>query len=510
VDGPAYLNFIATAVETEIATVVETETWKNGKFGNGCAAIKDRNLGTVAHRSHYIQFSGGMPYRNDLFSSSIPGGNSGVWENIYDEAALRPLFYSPALIGTVAGVHAASTATVLSPAATRNINTVTPFVTDATQSVHARFGSSDGLAAGPLIFHVVGDQNWVGYGVSEDIKPYPAKWFTFGKALSSSSTEQLFAFPRPFSAGTTWPSTTAVGQAMPMWITQDRVWIGLSPHTDPSSIGFEATQPASGYYVQGSLVFQKNAAAGETLGWVCLSTGTPGTWQELDNVFATTSLPMNLLLRGSYSASPWAGVASAAGFSSAQNASEATNPPSVGAAVNGIAPASFDGTNDTLTLTGTLADYVSASAYSGWAWVFANSVATDNVDGFNNNVIISNSTSVAFAVGMCSSGKVTLYHLDTVGKNAEAPFTIGAWQFVHWRFDGRKICIGVNGTWGTPVAAANLASLANGVKLGQAQPGFFSNMKLLEVALTDIALTNSDFERVYKAGKSRYGDFRKK
>src|SRR5204863_3743727 len=129
--------------------------------------------------------------------------------------------------------------------------------------------------------------------------------------------------------------------------------------------------------------------------------------------------------------------------------------------------------------------YVSASAYSGWAWVFANSVATDNVDGFNNNVIISNSTSVAFAVGMCSSGKVTLYHLDTVGKNAEAPFTIGAWQFVHWRFDGRKICIGVNGMWGTPVAAANLASLANGLKLGQAQPGFFSNMKLLEVALTD-------------------------
>src|SRR5262249_845925 len=155
-------------------------------------------------------------------------------------------------------------------------------------------------------------------------------------------------------------------------------------------------------------------------------------------------------LRGSYASSPWTGVASAGGFSSTKSASEGTNPPSAGAAVNGITPAQFDGVNDTLTLTGTLADYVSASAYSGWALALANRVTTANVDGFNNNVIISNSTSAAFAVGMRSSGKVVLYHLDTTAKNAEAHFTIGAWQFVHWRFDGRKICIGVNGTWGTP------------------------------------------------------------
>jgi hypothetical protein len=103
------------------------------------------------------------------------------------------------------------------------------------------------------------------------------------------------------------------------------------------------------------------------------------------------------------------------------------------------------------------------------------------------------------------SGKVMLYHFDTGAKNAEANFTIGAWQFVHWRFDGRKICIGVNGVWGTPVAAGNLGSLANGVKLGAAQPGHFSDMTLLETALTDVALTNADLENVFKAGKARYG-----
>lgn len=42
--------------------------------------------------------------------------------------------------------------------------------------------------------------------------------------------------------------------------------------------------PTSGRYLQGSKVWNKSVTAGGTLGWVCVSSGTPGTWKGFGGV----------------------------------------------------------------------------------------------------------------------------------------------------------------------------------------------------------------------------------
>lgn len=79
-------------------------------------------------------------------------------------------------------------------------------------------------------------------------------------------------------------------------------------------------------------------------------------------IFNPANLTLNGWWRGSYSASPWAGTASA-GTSNANALSEATNPPTVGLSVNGFTAAAFDGSNDILT-GAALSTFLSASAYS--------------------------------------------------------------------------------------------------------------------------------------------------
>jgi hypothetical protein len=55
------------------------------------------------------------------------------------------------------------------------------------------------------------------------------------------------------------------------------------PHSgaNPGSIGFGTTKPTSGYYVRGSIVLNSNAAAGQLIGWQCVVTGFPGSWEIL-------------------------------------------------------------------------------------------------------------------------------------------------------------------------------------------------------------------------------------
>src|SRR5690606_13622046 len=70
--------------------------------------------------------------------------------------------------------------------------------------------------------------------------------------------------------------------------------------------------------------------------------------------------------RGSFSGSPWVGTASA-GSSGTRDLTEATNPPSTGAAQNGYVPADFDGTNDVLGNATAMSTLLTASGYYYWA-----------------------------------------------------------------------------------------------------------------------------------------------
>src|SRR5678815_176148 len=101
------------------------------------------------------------------------------------------------------------------------------------------------------------------------------------------------------------------------------------------------------------------------------SAGTP--------VFNPATLFLTGWWRGSYSASPWVGTASASS-SGSNNASEATTPPAAGATVNGFAPVDFDGVDDLLRADGTLDTYFATNAWTVSVLFNADTAAAPGTD----------------------------------------------------------------------------------------------------------------------------------
>lgn len=268
VDALAYLNLAPLKV-----------------FGNGAAGVKDRVQGNNTHTDHYLQFSGGRPFRNDLFGLT-PLGNHSRWDKLSAESDFLSEFLYPAAVGSVPyGVTEATSALVVDGASSRNIRAVSALVTDPTKTVTTTVGPALNGSVAALTMQHEDDSYSVGFGVTEDLLYYPAKWWTFGKANGAGFfDQQAFLVPRP-SAGATWPSGTAVGAELPVWINNARVWIGGAPNADPPSIGF-GTDPSLGssYYVQGSVVWNSAATVGQPKGWQCTVSGSPGTWVSMGNL----------------------------------------------------------------------------------------------------------------------------------------------------------------------------------------------------------------------------------
>lgn len=255
------------------------------RYGNGACAVKDRCQGNNRHSDHYVQFSGGMPYRNDLFTGSVPGGNYASFSKLAAEVDFLPVFLSPATVEScVHGVSSRSTATVLDGNRSLNVRGEVPLVTDPTMSVTATLGPINSSAASPFQIRHETDAYDVGFSPTDDLLYYPTGWWTFGKTnVPGGYDSQAFLVTRP-GAGGTWPGGTAIAGEAPFWINNSRVWIGEAPNQDPPSIGFGTSAPASGYYVRGSVVWNKSAAVGQPKGWQCTVTGSPGTWVSMGNL----------------------------------------------------------------------------------------------------------------------------------------------------------------------------------------------------------------------------------
>lgn len=234
-------------------------------------------------------------------------------------------------------------------------------------------------------------------------------------------------------------------------------------------------------------------------------------------IFDPTALVLQGYWRASYSASPWAGVASA-GSSSGRNATEGTNPPATGTAVNGLVPADFDGTNDRLTPTGTTDTYVAALAASGWLLVNIDAIASNNANPLANDGIFGNeegSGSHAFGISVRNTGGGLVYvslnsGSSSGGASASRAITTGAWALITWRYTGSALQIGVNEAPGAAGGAASSAystsigNLTNVMRIGKAT-GVNFNGKILECAITDVALTDQNFADVKAFCNTRYG-----
>lgn len=45
-----------------------------------------------------------------------------------------------------------------------------------------------------------------------------------------------------------------------------------------------STEPTTGTYILGDIVYNSNPVAGGYIGWVCVTAGTPGTWKSFGQI----------------------------------------------------------------------------------------------------------------------------------------------------------------------------------------------------------------------------------
>lgn len=57
-----------------------------------------------------------------------------------------------------------------------------------------------------------------------------------------------------------------------------------------SVAGSGSTYPSSGSYRQGDIVINNDVQTGEPVGWICVMSGSPGTWQTVGCALGKTQI----------------------------------------------------------------------------------------------------------------------------------------------------------------------------------------------------------------------------
>jgi hypothetical protein len=210
----------------------------------------------------------------------------------------------------------------------------------------------------------------------------------------------------------------------------------------------------------------------------------------------------------SYTAVPWAGTASAGG-SGGQNLSQVTNPPTVGAPLNGFNTAQFNGTSNHLAGPAVSVLHTPTNL-SGWALVNIDAIATDSATWSANDAIVATTGTGVFGVFLRDNGAGTVL----VGAAAygppdwvvTTPIAKKAWQLVQWRADGATLGIRVNsGAWQTAPAGTIAAGLTAPLDVGR-NPGqaAWLNGRIAELGMAAAHLGDPDFESVKSYINARY------
>lgn len=158
----------------------------------------------------------------------------------------------------------------------------------------------------------------------------------------------------------------------------------------------------------------------------------------------------------------WTGKASA-GTSGANDLTEATNKPSVGATLNGIATVDFArASSQKLTADGNIATYLSSSQYAFAVLLKARAWANDDPDANLADGIFADSNGIFSLSGRTTGPGLILEHYDTLGADTRATGSsdVGSWQLVIGRYSSSTGFLELSddggATWGTPVACLDL------------------------------------------------------
>lgn len=233
-------------------------------------------------------------------------------------------------------------------------------------------------------------------------------------------------------------------------------------------------------------------------------------------VFNPATLNLTTWLRASFASSPWAGVASA-GVSGSHSYSEATNPPSVGAALNSLNPADFDGTNDRLARSGVTQDtFVSSTEYTVIVLYNADAAATDAGASaqYSNPALVTGFSSVgiggSFMVAYSSAGLGAAHYDGSswLGITSGSAHN-GAWTLGQARFSGGFLGVRLNGGAFVDNAKGSVSGLADGgtsgVRIGaNYDASLFFDGRIAEVMISATALSDATLNNIRSYISARY------
>jgi hypothetical protein len=227
--------------------------------------------------------------------------------------------------------------------------------------------------------------------------------------------------------------------------------------------------------------------------------------------FDPTTLSLEGYWRASWGGSPWSPTASAGGSgNSLRTLTEASNPPAVGAAVNGLTPADFDGTNDVLNTSVTLNTFV--GSFAGTLWVLFNADVASLPQGGGSTAepyeqpgIVSTAGSGYWILGYNTDGVVAASN-DGAYKAVTRSAATGGWRLAQMRIGSSQLELRVNGGAWSSVAFGSIGSRTSTIVVGSNYNGTrFFNGKILEIAFAPTALSDATLDNVRTYCGARYG-----
>jgi hypothetical protein len=167
--------------------------------------------------------------------------------------------------------------------------------------------------------------------------------------------------------------------------------------------------------------------------------------------FDPATLALTSWVRGSFSASPWVGEASA-GASLGNDYTEATNPPAAGAAVDGYTPADFDGSNDLLSSDDFSEVCLPKAAYALAVMFKVDTAAAADANVYNDPGLVGDAYGLNIAFSDSGFG---VAHYNAAWKQQRVACSAAAWHVGWVRFDtATGVEFGIDNAALTTIAAS--------------------------------------------------------
>lgn len=214
--------------------------------------------------------------------------------------------------------------------------------------------------------------------------------------------------------------------------------------------------------------------------------------------------------RASYGGSPWAGTASA-GTSGSRSLTEATNPPAVGTAVNGLTPTDHDGTNDRFFVHA-WTDLFTLGAGTCIVLFNADAAAAETTTlGYDEAQLVgSTDGSGSWGLSVHTSGGTTQRvraHLRDSGgyKTRVQTFTLGAWNLACMRWNSTTMTLDLNSLSTSSIACGAVASMTGNTIFGNSYNGaVFYDGKMAEILCAQTAISDAKLAQVKEYVNARY------